>query len=316
MNEWSVHMAEIKKDLLSIVVPCFNEAEGLETFYYTVCEYLHELPIHYEFVFVDDGSQDQTLAILHQLSIQDPHVFYDSFSRNFGKEAAMYAGLHGTRGNYVVMMDADLQHPPSLLASMYQLVTSKGVDCAGAKRMTRDGEGKLRNMFTKVFYRFLNRICSVQMDDGAGDYRMMSRQMVDSLLAFHEVNRYTKGLFSYIGYHTEWITYENVERIEGESKWSLRSLFLYAIDGITAFSNVPLLLAAGFGIAFCLIAFLMFLYLLFVSFDKLFFITCLLLMIGGIQLLFTGILGEYLAKNVAESRHRPMYIVKESNLHH
>lgn len=301
------------KNIVTIVVPCFNEEAALPHFYTAVSEVVQDMPIQYEFHFVNDGSTDGTLEILHQLSNQDPHVYYDSFSRNFGKEAAMYAGLKASRGNYVVIMDADLQHPPKLLKTMYERLQESGADCAAAHRVDRTGEGSLRNFCSRKFYQLINAICCVKMDDGAGDYRMMSRQMVDSLLSFHEVNRYSKGLFSYIGFQTIWIDYENVNRQEGTSKWSMRSLFLYALEGITAFSNVPLLLAAVFGLIFCLVGFIILLYILFFRFDKVFLVICLLFFIGGMQMLFTGIFGEYLAKNVAEARHRPLYIIKETN---
>lgn len=300
-------------DKLSIVVPCYNEEESLPKFYEEVIKVLGTMDIHYEVLFINDGSSDGTLKFMQLLSLQDPCVFYYSFSRNFGKEAAMFAGLNEASGKYVVLMDADLQHPPSLLIEMYHCLISEDIDCVGAKRMDRDGEGRMRNLCSRSFYRIITKMTKMDMGDGQGDYRMMSRQMVNSLLSMQEYNRYLKGMFSFVGFKTKWIPYENVERCAGISKWSMKQLFAYAMEGIFSFSTAPLMFASVVGTLCILFGILFLVFMLITNVTSLRIMVMLLLILGGLQLFFIGIVGEYLAKNYLESKHRPLYIIKESS---
>ena len=239
-------------DKISVIVPCFNEAEVLPLMYQEVTKELKKIDnIDYELLFIDDGSHDQTNLLLKELCSQDVHCHYYSFSRNFGKEAAMFAGLEKATGDYCVIMDADLQHPPKLLPLMYQAVSQEGYDCCAGKRMDRSGEGAVRNFLSKSFYKVMQRLSNLDMADGAGDFRMMSRLMVNSILEIREYNRYMKGLFSYVGFETKWIPFSNVERAAGKTKWNFRSLFAYALEGMFSFSTVPLKIAGIFG-GFCL----------------------------------------------------------------
>ncbi|MEF9961524.1 MAG: glycosyltransferase family 2 protein [Erysipelotrichaceae bacterium] len=307
---------------ISIVVPCFNEEEMIPKFYQAIKDIWVKMEdATYEIIFINDGSNDHSLSILRMINKRDPNCTYLSFSRNFGKEAAMYAGLSNASGNFVVIMDVDLQHPPTLLPAMYHAVSKEGYDCAGGKRTDRSGEGKLRAILSKAFYKVIDSLSDIDMKDGAGDFRMMSRQMVDSLLSMKEYNRYSKGLFSFVGFDTKWIEFHNVERVAGESKWNFGSLFKYAIDGIMSFSTIPLVFASVCGVIFCVISLIMAAY---VGFKTLLFgnpisgyttIVCVMLMLGGIQLFFVGIVGQYLSKNYMESKNRPLYIIKETSLH-
>ena len=244
------------KKLISIVVPCYNEEEVLGKFYDEVVRVAREMAeVNFEFVFVDDGSSDSTLAKLEGLAEQDERVRFVSFSRNFGKEAALLAGLEYAKGDYIATMDADLQDPPKLLPEMYKYIESGEYDCVGTRRVNRDGEPPIRSFFARIFYKLINRMSKVEMVDGARDYRLMTRQVVDAIISMREYNRYSKGLFSFVGFRTKWLEYQNVQRVAGETHWSFWGLLVYAIDGICAFSTVPLVLAAIMGLVFCLAAF-------------------------------------------------------------
>ena len=307
--------------LLSVIVPCYNEEESLPFFYERIqqvaAQLLEKHHLKTECIFIDDGSQDQTLSLLRQFSQENPQMKYVSFSRNFGKEAAIYAGLEHSKGDFVAMLDADLQDPPELLDEMYQDITKEGYDCVATRRVTRKGEPPIRSFFARLFYRLMNKISQVDMVDGARDYRLMTRQMVDSILSLKEYSRFSKGIFGWVGYRTKWLEYKNVERVAGETKWSFWKLFKYSIDGIVAFSTFPLDIAAFIGILLCIAAFI---YLIVLFVQTLAFgnpvsgypsLMCVILFIGGIQLLTIGILGKYLAKTYLETKKRPIYIAKE-----
>ncbi len=308
-------------DRISIIVPCYNEQESLPLFYEEICKVAQSMPtVQFEFLFVNDGSRDDTLTIAKQLAQKDERVKYISFSRNFGKEAGLYAGLENASGDYVAVMDADLQDPPSMLPEMYQLLKSGEYDCAATRRVDRKGEPPIRSFFARLFYKLIRKISNTDIVDGARDFRLMTRQMVDAILSMKEYNRFSKGIFGWVGFKTYWMDYVNVERAAGETKWNFWKLLLYSIDGIVAFSTVPLSIAAVMGILFCLIAFGM---ILFVFARALIWgdpvsgwpsTICIILGVGGIQLFCTGIMGQYLAKMFMEIKNRPIYIVKESNL--
>lgn len=302
--------------LLSIIVPCYNEEPALQLFYDAIQKVAPDLPTELEFIFVDDGSRDGTLQKIQQLHAQDPRVRFVSFSRNFGKEAALLAGLDHARGDVVVTMDADLQDPPALLPEMYQLIQTGDYDQVGTRRVTRKGEPPIRSFFARRFYRLINHMSKVELVDGARDYRMMTRPVVDALISMREYNRFSKGLFEFVGFRTKWLEYENIERAAGETKWSFWKLFAYAIEGICAFSTVPLVLAALLGVIFCFIAFIM---VIVIIIRTLAFgdpvsgwpsLICVILLLGGLQLLALGIIGQYLAKTYLETKHRPVYIVR------
>lgn len=309
-----------KKKLLSVVVSCYNEEESIPLFYQEICRVAREMDyINFEFIFVNDGSSDKTLEIVKKLNKKDKRVRYVSFSRNFGKEAAMYAGLEASLGDYVTLMDADLQDPPSMLEEMYKLIVDEGYDCVGTRRVTRKGEPPIRSFFARQFYKLINKLSDIEMVDGARDYRIMTRQMINSIVKMREYNRYSKGLFSFVGYKTKWLEYENVERVAGETKWSFWKLFIYAIDGITAFSTKPLVMSAFVGFLFCIISFIM---ILVIIVKTLLYgdpvggwpsMVCIIFMVSGIQLFCMGIMGQYLAKTYLETKNRPIYIVKESS---
>lgn len=309
-----------KKKLLSVVVSCYNEEESIPLFYQEICRVARGMDyINFEFIFVNDGSSDKTLEIVKKLNKKDKRVRYVSFSRNFGKEAAMYAGLEASLGDYVTLMDADLQDPPSMLEEMYKLIVDEGYDCVGTRRVTRKGEPPIRSFFARQFYKLINKLSDIEMVDGARDYRIMTRQMINSIVKMREYNRYSKGLFSFVGYKTKWLEYENVERVAGETKWSFWKLFIYAIDGITAFSTKPLVMSAFVGFLFCIISFIM---ILVIIVKTLLYgdpvggwpsMVCIIFMVSGIQLFCMGIMGQYLAKTYLETKNRPIYIVKESS---
>lgn len=307
-------------DLLSVIVPCYNEEESLPLFYREVCRTLNGIEhTNYELLFIDDGSGDGTLRMLKAFSQADKRCKYLSFSRNFGKEAAMYAGLKAARGDYMVVMDADLQHPPALLPRMYQIIRNSTADCACAVRVDRSGEKKIRSFLSRRFYRVINRLSSCSMADGAGDFRMMSRRMTDALLSFGEYNRFSKGLYSLVGYETEWVPYHNAPRVAGKTKWSMIKLMKYAMDGIVSFSATPLLLPFFIGIAFSgasviTAAALIVKALLGGAVSGLPILVCVFLFAEGLQMIFLGILGRYLFSMHLEIKHRPIYIVKETNL--
>ncbi len=306
---------------ISVIVPCYNEEEVLPLFYQEVTR-VAGLMVGYafEFLFVDDGSRDGTMKVLKELAVKDERVKYVSFSRNFGKEAAMYAGFTHASGDYVVVMDADLQDPPALLPEMMEAIKNEGYDSVATRRVTRKGEPPIRSFFARCFYKLMRRISKTEMVDGARDYRLMTRQFVNSLLELGEYNRFSKGLYGWVGYRTKWLEYENVERAAGETKWSFWKLLLYSIEGIVAFSAAPLAIAAVSGIICCVLAFL---FILFIVVRTLMFgdpvagwpsLVCIILLIGGLQLLSIGILGEYLAKTYLEVKNRPIFICKESNI--
>ncbi len=308
--------------LLSLVVPCYNENAALPPFMAEVQRVAIELEaggVRVELVFIDDGSSDATLQVMQQLAAQHTWVRYYSFSRNFGKESAILAGLEQARGDYVAVMDADLQDPPALLPQMLHAVLREGYDCVGTRRVTRKGEPPIRSFFARMFYRVINSISETKLVDGARDYRMLSRKAVQALLAMPECNRFSKGLYEWIGFRTKWLEYENKQRVAGETKWSFWKLFKYALEGIIAFSTAPLALASLLGGCFVLIALGMI--LTFVIRDFLWHITatgwdfsiCAMLFVSGIQLFCLGIFGQYLAKAYKEVKHRPHYIIARSS---
>lgn len=274
--------------------------------------------VDYEFVFVDDGSRDRTLEILRDFAKKDERVKYISFSRNFGKESAIYAGLEHVTGDYISMMDADLQDPPELLMEMYQEIKKGEYDCIGTRRVTRKGEPPIRSFFAHCFYKLMNKISKAEIVDGARDFRLMTRQMVNAILDVKEYNRFSKGIFGWVGFKTKWLEYENIERVAGNTKWSFWKLFLYSLDGIVAFSTVPLSVASAFGMLFLFIAFIM---IVFIIAKTLIFgdpvagypsMMCVMFFIGGIQLFSIGVLGQYLSKTYLETKNRPIYIIKET----
>lgn len=308
------------KKILSIIVPCYNEEQALPFFYQEIDKVSKELKeLNFEFIFVNDGSKDKTLEVLKEYHQKDKRVKYLSFSRNFGKEAAMYAGLEHAKGDYVTIMDADLQDPPSLLKEMYQLTEKEGYDCVGTRRVTRKGEPPIRSFCARLFYKLINRLSKVEMVDGARDYRFMNRKMVNAILELKEYNRYSKGLFSFVGFKTKWLEYENINRVAGETKWSFWKLFIYALDGITAFSTVPLVLSAVLGLVFCLISFIM---IIAIIIKTLVYgdpvsgwpsLVCIIFLCSGVQLFCMGIIGQYLSKTYLETKKRPIYIIGESS---
>jgi len=312
---------KLGKKTISIVVPCYNEEESLELFYKAMKDEEKKMNyVNFEYIFVDDGSKDKTIDVMKKLAKKDKTVHYISFSRNFGKEAAMYAGLSHTTGDYVTIMDADLQDPPSLLPDMYNGIVNEGYDCVGTRRVTRKGEPKIRSFFARMFYKIINKLSDIEMVDGARDYRLMTRQMVDAILELKEYNRYTKGLFSFAGFNTKWLEYENVQRVAGETKWNFFGLLAYALEGIVAFSTKPLIISAIIGIMFFVISFIM----IFVIILKTLLLgdpvsgwpstICIIFFVSGVQLFCMGIFGMYLSKTYLETKNRPVYIVKEKNI--
>ena len=307
-------------DKISVIVSCYNEEESLPLFYKEMERVRKEdfQDVEFEYIFVNDGSKDNTLKEIKNLRENDSKVRYISFSRNFGKEAAMFAGLEAAEGDYITLMDADLQDPPSLLRQMYDYIKNDGYDCIGTRRVTRKGEPPIRSFFARIFYKLINKMSKVEMVDGARDYRLMTRQMVDAILQLKEYNRYSKGLFSFVGFNTKWIEYENIERVAGETKWSFWKLFKYAIEGITAFSTTPLIISSVIGLLFCLISFLL---IIFIIIRTLIYgdptsgwpsMVCIIFFVSGVQLFSLGIIGQYLSKTYLEVKHRPIYIVKET----
>lgn len=304
---------------ISVVVPCYNEEESVGLFYKEMSSVAEKMEYEFEYIFVNDGSKDNTLEILMELSSRDERVKYISFSRNFGKESAIYAGFSKASGDYVVMMDADLQDPPKLLPQMVEYI-QQGYDSVATRRVTRKGEPPIRSFFARMFYKIINKISDVDIVDGARDYRLMTKQMKDAIVSMKEYNRFSKGIFGWVGFKTKWLEYENVERVAGETKWNFWKLFLYSLEGIVAFSTVPLVLASMFGIIFCLLAFIM---ILFIVVRTIVFgdpvagwpsMVCIIFLIGGIQLLCIGIIGQYLSKTYLETKKRPQYIIKDSNV--
>lgn len=310
--------------LLSVIVPCFNEQEAIPFFYEAISRTASEMKdewsdLDFEFLFIDDGSKDETLKVIESLRLKDRRVRFISFSRNFGKEAALYAGLQNSKGDYAVTMDADMQDPPSLLPDMFRAVTEEGYDSAATRRVTRRGEPVVRSFFARQFYRLINRMSSADIVDGARDYRIMTRRMIDAIVDMQEYNRFTKGIYGWIGFNTKWIEFENVERVAGETKWSFWKLFGYAMEGIIGFSTIPLSMATWVGIFMSIVSFLG---ILFIIIKKLVFgdptsgwssMVCIILLVAGIQLFCMGIIGQYLAKTYLETKRRPIYIAKRTS---
>lgn len=308
-------------DKISLIIPCYNEQEALPFFFAAVKELASEMKEHeFEFLFINDGSKDNTLDVIHNMSGEDSRVKFISFSRNFGKEAAVYAGLTHATGDYVAIMDADMQDPPSLIPEMYQYVSSGEYDSVATRRITREGEPPIRSMCARQFYKIINRISKTDIVDGARDFRLMNRKMVDAIVSMEEYNRFSKGIFGWVGFKTKWLPYVNVERVAGESKWSFWKLFLYSLEGITAFTTAPLAIASIAGFVFCFLAFV---FMIIIVVKTLIWgdpvggwpsMVCSMLFIGGIQLFCTGILGQYLSKAYLETKKRPLYITKEDNI--
>lgn len=305
--------------LLSVIVPCYNEEENIADFYeelFKNASFFREKEIEVEVLYIDDGSKDKTAAEVRTLHEKDERVHLLSFSRNFGKEAAIYAGLKKSKGDLVVLMDADLQDPPSLLPEMYEYI-EQGFDSVATRRVTRKGEPPVRSFFARMFYRIMKKISKTDIVDGARDYRLMTRQVADAILAMTEYNRFTKGIFGWVGYETKWIEYENIERRKGETKWSFWKLFIYSLEGITAFSTVPLTVSAVLGAFFCVTAFVL---IIVIIVKTLIFgdptsgwpsLVCIMLLVSGVQLFCLGIVGQYLSKTYMEVKRRPIYLVKE-----
>ncbi len=304
---------------ISLIIPCYNEQEAVPLFYAEASRIVKDMDCEYEFVFVNDGSTDGTLAILKKLAEEDEHLTYLSFSRNFGKEAAMYAGFCNVDGDYVAVMDADMQDPPELLPQMVELLESGEYDSVATRRVSRKGESPVRSWFARRFYQLINRISDADIVDGARDFRLMRREMVDAIVEMSEYNRFSKGIFGWIGFRTYWLPYENVERVAGETKWSFWKLFKYAIDGIINFSNAPLSIASWGGMIMTFVAFV---YMIVTIIRRLLFgnpvagwasTICIIMFIGGLQLFCLGIMGQYIAKTYMETKRRPHFIISESN---
>lgn len=305
--------------LLSIVVPCYNEEESIEDFYNELMKnqsFFQAENLEIEILFVDDGSKDKTVEKIKQLKEKDEKIRMLSFSRNFGKESAMYAGLENAKGDLVVIMDVDLQDPPALLPQMYQHIC-EGFDSVATRRVTRKGEPPIRSFFARCFYRLMKHLSKTEIMDGARDYRMMTRRMVDAILQMQEYNRFTKGIYGWVGFETKWLEYENIERAKGETKWNFWKLLLYSIEGITAFSTAPLMFASFMGVLFCVLAFIM---IVFTILRKIMFgdpvsgwpsLVCIISLASGVQLFCLGILGQYLSKTYMEVKRRPIYLIKE-----
>ena len=303
---------------ISLVVPCYNEQEVINLFYAEIQKVKKDFEnVEFEIIFVNDGSRDKTLELMRSLS-KNKDVRYISFSRNFGKEAAMYAGLEASTGDYVAIMDADLQDPPALLKEMYEVLESGEYDSVATRRVTRKGEPIIRSFFARLYYKIINKISKTEIVDGARDFRLMTRQMVNAVLKVKEYNRFSKGIFSWVGFNTKWLEYENVERVAGETKWSFWKLFLYSLDSIVAFSTVPLSIASIMGILFCFVAFII---IVFIIVRTLMYgdptsgwpsMVCIMFFIGGVQLLCIGVIGQYLSKTYLEVKKRPIYIIKET----
>lgn len=305
--------------LLSIIVPCYNEQESVPLFYHEITEVLSQMPCSYELIFINDGSRDGTLEELKELAEKDCHVYYLSFSRNFGKESAMYAGFVNASGDYTVVMDVDLQDPPSLLPEMLQILESGKYDCVATRRITRSGEPPVRSWFARQFYKLINMISDTDIVDGARDFRMMKREMVNAVVSMSEYNRFSKGIFGWVGFRTYWFSYKNIERKTGSTKWNFWKLLKYAVDGIINFSMAPLTAVSFLGL---LMTALSFVFLLFIIIRKILFgdpvagwasMICIITFMGSIQLLCLGAIGQYIAKIYGEVKNRPHFIVSESN---
>lgn len=303
---------------ISIIVPVYNEEEAIKIFHDKITEVSAKIEADFEYIFVNDGSKDKTLEIAKEYAKKDSRVRFVSFSRNFGKEAAMYAGLQASTGDYVAIMDVDLQDPPDLIPEMYETLLTTDYDCVATKRKTRKGENPIISFFSRLFYKIINKMTKTEIVDGARDFRLMSRQMVDSILQVTEYNRFSKGIFSWVGFNTKWIAYDNIERSAGKTKWNFWKLFVYALDGITAFSTAPLMIATLAGILFCFLAFIMIIAIIVKTclygdpvsgWPSM---VCIVLLVGGVQLFCLGIMGQYMSKEYMEIKNRPIYIVKET----
>lgn len=306
--------------ILSIIVPCYNEQENIVDFYDELLKneaYFKSHDVDMEIIYVNDGSKDGTVAEVKKLHERDERVHLINFSRNFGKESAMIAGLERAKGDFVAIMDCDLQDPPALLPQMYEAIVNDGYDSVATRRVSRKGEPPIRSFFARMFYRIINKMSKTEIVDGARDYRLMTRQFVDAVLSMGEYNRFSKGIFGWVGFKNKWIEFENVERQKGETKWSFWKLFLYALDGIVAFSTAPLAIASFMGVLFCLLAFV---FIIFIIVRKLMFgdptsgwpsLVCIISFVSGVQLFCIGIVGQYLSKTYLEVKKRPLYIVKE-----
>ena len=310
---------ENQVELLSIVVPCFNEEATIPIFYDAVEKIRHQIDADIEYCFIDDGSRDGTLDILRDLNKKSGVVHYTSFSRNFGKEAALYAGLKMAKGDYIVTMDVDLQDPPSLLPEMWHILHNpdNDYDCVATRRTTRKGEPRIRSFFARLFYKLINELSDTEIVDGARDYRMMTRQMVNAVIQDSEYNRFSKGIFSWVGFHTKWLAYENIERSAGETKWSFWKLFKYSIEGILAYTTIPLYLSSIMGILMCGVSFIALLFIVIRAFafgDPVAgwpSLVCIITLLGGLILLALGIMGLYIAKIYLETKKRQIFIVRE-----
>ena len=311
--------------LLSIIVPCYNEEDSIVAFYEEFISVYNSIikydsEIRYELILVNDGSEDNTLKFLKELASKDENVKYVSFSRNFGKESAMYAGLKNSSGDYVAVMDADLQDHPSLLPKMIMSLNEDDYDIVATRRVSRKGEPPIKSFFARTFYKLFNRISKVELVDGARDYRLMTRQVVDALLKLSEYNRFSKGIFSWVGFNTKWLEYENIERVSGETSWSFWGLFKYALEGVLSFTTVPLVISTVLGTIISIVSFI---YLIYIVLSTILFgndvqgwasIVSIIILLGGIQLLSIGVLGQYLGKTYIETKNRPIYITKETNI--
>ena len=307
-------------EVCTCIVPCFNEEEAIPYYYEEMQKVMQKVPeLDFELLFVDDGSCDGTLKVLKELAQKDSGVRYISFSRNFGKEAALYAGLQNAGGDYAVTMDVDLQDPPSLIPEMYKVIQQGEYDSVATRRVTRKGEPKIRSFFARKFYQIINKMSDADIVDGARDFRFMKRSMVDAILSMKEYNRFSKGIFGWVGLKTKWLEYENVERVVGETKWSIWKLFRYALEGIIAFSTTPLSIVSVIGMVICFLSFILLLVIIIrallvgdpvAGWPSL---VCIITSLGGVQLLCTGIVGLYLSKAYLETKNRPIFIVKEKN---
>lgn len=306
---------------ISVIVPCYNEEKALPLFYEELEKNMKSFPenIEFEILFVDDGSKDETMNVIKNLQNKNSNIKYISFSRNFGKEAAIFAGLENATGDYLTLMDADLQDPPSLLLEMYNAIVKEGYDAVGTRRVDRTGEPIIRSFFARIFYKLINKMTSFEMVDGARDYIFIKRNVAEAIISLKEYNRYSKGLFSFVGFKVKWLEYKNIKRVAGETKWSFFKLTKYALEGITAFSTTPLILASIIGLIFCVVSFLL---ILIIIFKTLILgdptsgwpsLVCIIFMVSGIQLFSLGIIGQYLSKTYLEVKQRPIYIVREKN---
>ena len=304
---------------ITIIVPCYNEQEALPLFYKEITKVSKKMKkVDFEYLFINDGSKDNTLSVLKDLAKKDKKVRFISFSRNFGKEAAMYAGFENATGDYVAVMDADLQDPPALLPEMLDAIETEGYDSVATRRVTRKGEPPIRSFFARMFYKIINKISNADIVDGARDYRLMNRKMVDSIISMTEYNRFSKGIFGWVGFNTKWLEFENVERVAGETKWNFWKLFIYSLEGIVGFSTMPLQIASVLGMLFLLLSFIV---IIFVIVKTLLFgdpvagwpsLVCIIFFVSGVQLFCIGIIGQYLSKTYLETKNRPIYIIKET----